>query len=68
MEYNPLTNNDQMVEIMEKLIHLHNLSIHGGFAGTDTTIRNREGRSIADGKTIHEAVCNAAYEYFSVVR
>jgi len=63
--YNPLTNNDQMVEIMEKLkvktwwnedeklrkafIPSANNDIETGFGF---------------GKTINEAVCNAAYEYF----
>ena len=55
--YTPhLTNNDQLVEIMEKL-------------GLDVIYDQgiwKSGRDTANyyGKTISEAVCNAAYEYF----
>ena len=61
-EYNPITNNDQCMEIMEKLhtwvtwpFHKHSCEI----------LISKEGKSyIGKGKTINEAVCNAAYEYF----
>ena len=65
VRYTPHTTNArQCMEIMSKLIHLHNLSVHGGFAGTDTTIRKNLSETVASGKTINEAVCLAAYEYF----
>ena len=62
VQYNPLTNNDQCMEIMEKLhtwvtwpFHKHSCEI----------LISKEGKSyIGKGKTINEAVCNAAYEYF----
>lgn len=57
--YNPLTNNDQMVEIMEKHVD------------AVTSVNNHLGRyrasieqSFGYGETYREAVCNAAYEYF----
>jgi len=67
MVYFPILNNDQMVEIMEKFdgdIEIHKTSpslievaLHVQFTKT------YYGR----GKTINEAVCNAAYEYFTSV-
>jgi len=57
--YRPDEDNDQLIELIEKLIHLHNLNIRGGFAGTDTLIYDRENNWIAEGKTLAEAVCNA---------
>lgn len=62
--YNPLTNNDQMVEIMEKLIHECIYHIRGGANPNDVHIRDKDYALVAKGKTINEAVCNAAYEYF----
>ena len=61
-QFNPIADNNQMVEIMEKLIHLHNLEIKGGFACTDTIISNRNNIQIAYGKTLPEAVVIAASE------
>jgi len=62
--YNPLANNDQMVEIIDKLVLQ-------AFSGINITFTNRY-RVIdknlcvlGEGKTINEAVCNAAYVYFS---
>jgi len=62
-DYSPdTTNNDQMVEIMERLkiaVHFWN---EEWCANRYTEIDGIEKGSI--GKTINEAVCNAAYEYF----
>lgn len=57
IEYTPLTNNDQMVEIMEKL----KISIWFDGVTWVAQIKNNN-RSLED--TINEAVCKAAYEYF----
>ena len=63
--YDPIINNDQMVEIMEKLKVGVNYDfyrdvflsyIYDDF-GVILLSKN-------EGKTINEAVCNAAYEYF----
>jgi hypothetical protein len=66
--YSPdTTNNDQMVEIMERL---HIDIKHGEgkvFAkcwGVHPVNIRHSGKSEHKGKTIQEAVCNAAYEYF----
>jgi len=61
--FDPKTNPAQLLEIIEKLIHLHNLKIQGGFSGTDTIITDRDGSQIAYGKTLPEAVLNAAEEF-----
>jgi len=55
--YFPLTNNDQMVEILNKF----QFDIQW-FGLTCVIFLN--GAMIGEGKTIHEAVCNAAYEHF----
>ena len=70
--YTPhLTNNDQLVEIMEKL-YMQTIPWQGAFPykwhtrifREDTNLREFVLRNEAYGKTINEAVCNAAYEYF----
>ena len=58
IQYNPLTNNDQMVEIITKLQLVIDWAGDACFAGTYPNL------NIYDGKTINEAVCNAAYEVF----
>ena len=63
IEYNPLTNAEQCMEIMEKLIRIgwvlkdigNITQMHYQGTGFPTRVI---------GKTIAEAVCNAAYEYF----
>jgi len=60
--YNPLTNNDQMVEIMERLEIDVEYTKYGVETGLIVNTKNYYGK----GKTINEAVCNAAYEYFKV--
>jgi len=66
--YNPLTNNDQMVEIMERLklstSHLINPDAILATLNISFLDAEYEGDTEFEGKTIHEAVCNAAYEYF----
>ena len=58
-EYKPhTTNNNQMVEIMGKL----KLSVYY-YADVNTWYGRLNGDP-SYGKTINEAVCNAAYEYF----
>ena len=61
-KYNPIENAAQCMEIMEKLIQEANYSI---FAGFDKSTRVMLGMKIkGTGKTINEAVCRAALEYF----
>jgi len=58
-DYNPLTDNDQMVEIMERL----KISLH--FDESDRWYICINGSSVAGfSDSINEGVCNAAYEYF----
>ena len=64
------TNNDQMVEIMEKLYH-QRLRLNATY--TNGEISHYEmstwgGEPVGSGKTINEAVCNAAYEYFKAIK
>lgn len=61
-EYNPLTNNDKMVEIMDKL----RIEIHCDSEDwwAKPYVHMGKQHNWALGKTINEAVCNAAYEYF----
>ena len=62
--YNPTTNNDQMVEIMEKILNsLKNIKIINFTSGVNVSF-GFFGDLEGEGKTINEAVCNAAYEYF----
>jgi len=61
--YNPLTNNDQMVEIIEKLARDDSLEIKITIGCKPLVTYNFADYYI--GKTINEAVCNAAYEYFN---
>jgi len=63
--YYPLTNNDQMVEIMEKLARTNSLEIKITL-GCNPLI-TYDFTNYYAGKTINEAVCNAAYEYFKAV-
>ena len=60
------TNNDQMVEIMEKLYHqrlrLNAIYTNGEISHYEMSTWG--GVPVGSGKTINEAVCNAAYEYF----
>jgi len=63
--YNPLTDNDQMVEIMDRLIHVIDLFYFEPFVdGSFKIVDVETDKIISEGKTINEAVCNAAYEYF----
>ena len=58
--YNPLTNNDQMVEIIEKLkIDLYYYPDED-YCWKALVRRDTQQEAI----TINEAVCNAAYRYF----
>jgi len=65
--YNPIKNNDQMVEIMEKL------KLHTWWFEKDKlwkSVRDSDLYTptfIGLGKTIREAVCNTAHEYFKGV-
>jgi len=65
-EYNPLTNNDQMVKIMEKCkicVMPHDIEVFWeAYLGYKGKIYE------ANGKTINEAVCNAAYEHYKAVK
>ena len=63
--YNPLTNNDQMVEVMEKLSRHGILEIDSNIKGECFVTYDSHDYS---GKTINEAVCNAAYDYFKQYR
>ena len=57
--YNPLTNAEQCMEIMAKmLMDIDSMANHVG-------ARVHGDRVWCTGKTINEAVCNAAYEYFN---
>ena len=58
-KYNPLTNNDQMVEIINEL----KIDTEYWYRLDEWSAEPRGGAS-RRGKTINEAVCNAAYEYF----
>ena len=69
-QFNPLEDNNQMVEIMEKLLDAF---LEVRFRNVDeANIHWCELIHVSDeskdldcsGKTINEAVCNAAYEYF----
>lgn len=57
--YDPITNNDQMVEIMERL--KIDVEHHGDKIKAWVNIK--DSNRAFWGKTINEAVCNAAYEY-----
>ena len=64
VEFNPLTNNDQLVEIMERLeIDLEHSATCSG-DGVYAFIYKSLPTTKEFGKTINEAVCAAAYEYF----
>ena len=61
VKYNPLTNNDQMIEIINKI------PLETRREGRLHCVRYvmEEGKSIwFFGETFNEAVCEAAYEYF----
>jgi len=55
LKYNPLTNNDQMVEIIERLCPELYYDVGEWYC-------TYEDDTYVYGKTINEAVCNAAYE------
>jgi len=60
-QFNPLEDNNQMVEIMERL----RVDVYR-YDSDDYPWRALiRGGKQAEGLTINEAVCNAAYEYFS---
>jgi hypothetical protein len=59
--YNPLISNDQMVEIINKFI-LKGWMICA--KDKEIIITDLAYNEIAIGKTINEAVCKAAYQYF----
>lgn len=63
VEYNPPTNDAQCMEIMEKLKIWCRYMNNQWYTIVDCDLSNAEGR----GKTINEAVCNAAYEYFKAL-
>jgi len=61
------TNNDQMVEIMERLkISASFRLVEKDWLTSTWGDSAQVGIIRATGKTINEAVCNAAYEYFKV--
>ena len=62
IEYNPLTNNDQTVEIIGKLAE-DNLEITYQKLNSNLHYIIIDGEEYK-GKTINEAVCLAAYEHF----
>ena len=59
-EYNPITNNGQMVEIMEKL----KIDVEHRTGHKKAWLITKKGTRGFNGKTINEAVCRAALEYF----
>ena len=63
-EYIPLTNNDQMVEIMEKLLQEHGMFDFEKLKSGGVAIRDHwdDSKSLGGGKTVNEAVLNAASE------
>jgi len=64
--HNPLINNDQMVDIFTYLIEKMGFSFHYIDNEYMLTLARYDKKLISvKGKTINEAVCNAAYEYFS---
>lgn len=65
VKYNPLQDNNQCMEIMEKIIHEGIYHIRGGANPDDVHIRDKDYTLIAKGKTINEAVCNAALVHFN---
>ena len=62
VEFNPLTNAEQCMEIMEKLKISPEFVEECGCSGWFAKVKN--GR-VSEGKTINEAVVLAAYEYFN---
>jgi len=60
-QYNPLTNNGQMVEIVEKL--KLDICYDHDSGGWEAYYNNND--ECMRGKIINEAACKAAYEYFS---
>lgn len=63
-EYSPITNAEQCMEIMEKLeVCLSRLMKPDAWQAVINDLVTRE-EIFAEGKTINEAVCLAAYEYF----
>jgi hypothetical protein len=69
IEYNPLTNDTQCMEIMEKLKSEISYNWRDGWVvRLQITIKTQFGNELSSkrifGKTINEAVCKAAYEYF----
>ena len=62
IKYNPLTNAEQCMEIMEevKITLLYDFVLNYWSA---SKVKGSK-RIIGEGKTINEAVCNAAFEYF----
>ena len=63
-QFNPLADDAQCMEIMEKLKIFISRHSRGGedLVGASTFMYGREAH--ANGKTINEAVCKAALEYF----
>jgi len=59
-QFNPLEDNNQMVEIMERL--KIDVCYDFDMDSWEGYVKNDEICMV--GKTINEAVCNAAYEYF----
>ena len=62
IEYNPLTNNDQMVECYKIL--LDKGFVLAASEQDQSYAIYLLGNFICEGKTISEAVCKAAYKYF----
>ena len=67
LKYNPLTNNDQMVEILDVLLSNDFIISKDLDTGNYEVWQDSYSVSLVEtylGKTINEAVCKAAYEYF----
>ena len=64
IDYNPLTNNDQMVEIMERLVREHGKLAFEVLKNENIEIQDywNEDKSYGEGRIINEAVLNAASE------
>ena len=66
IEYEPdTTNNDQMVEIVDMLLDIG--CAIGKEENSNNVVVYLGGEFLGEGKTINEAVCNAAYEYFKAM-
>lgn len=66
VKYNPLTNDTQCMEIVEKLLKVHGTIKFEEYKSGDIGMVDnwRDDYALGKGKTINEAVCKAALEYF----